>query len=188
MKNTEAIFLIDNIYNLIKETEKINERSKLIDFIGIDGNMNFNRLIDFYSNFYSVSFSYLYSYINDKEQNIISLKLQEICKWIISNKYIFENSKYYHYIPKELINKISNIEKQQNSNSEVTKLIDELEYKKFKNEIEKITKRNLKKECEKNMIITYKENMFKKILNKLLLLGRRLNEILEKYGHDSAER
>ena len=38
------------------------------------------------------------------------------------------------------------------------------------------------------MIITYKENMFKKILNKLLLLGRRLNEILEKYGHDSAER
>ncbi len=144
MKNTEAIILIENTYNLINQTKKISDKNELLEFVGKEGNPNFNKLVEFYSDFYSISFSYLYRYAEDKEQSEFSSKFQEICKWIISHEEIFKNSENYDYIPDALLDKIENIEKNHISNlinnKEVENFYSEIEHHIFRLELEEIIK------------------------------------------------
>ena len=101
-KTTEELIL--NVYNLIKEFDDNDSNKETI--IKALENGSINDFVEFYYDISAAKYSYLYTYNNDEKQQEISNKFKEVCKWIISNKEVFDNFEDYDYIPDFLISEI----------------------------------------------------------------------------------
>ena len=134
MRNTEEI--IEKAYNLIKENQIENADPKI--------------LIDFYYDFYNSSAKYLYKDFEDERQVELSIKHQEICKWIVKNREYFQKLENYDHIPDIIIDEIGNKEARHISSlmfkGEFKDYKAEVEHHEFREEIEKLIRDGNKEE------------------------------------------
>ena len=153
----ETVKIINDTYKLLKKTENIKDAKKLNRFIGKEENSNFKTILRFYNNMDKFS-SLLYINTEDKEKNEVSKKFKYICKWIISNNAIFQNSKKYESIPSEVLDWISAKEEEHilllKSEGNLDDFYAELEHTAFRAGIEGIIERKDKKK------ISYDEKVF----------------------------
>ena len=193
MEDTKVIEIIENTYNLIQKIYSFKTKSEFTTFFEKEKDNIFNKIHEFYYEFYPASSLYLYRYSQDKTQSDISLKFQYICKWIISKSELFESIDS-SYIPNAIIDNINEKEKfhifKLMNNKNQSDFYAELEHLHFREEMEEIIKN--KKESnisnsEKNYLKSHNDyyksffsnsmNLFEK--NYFNMPEELLNEFLE---------